>query len=284
MEVNWRILYRGTLDSCNYDCHYCPFAKKKNTRQELEYDKACLLKFSDWVQSRKENISILLTPWGEGLIRKYYQETMVKLSHSTQVKKIAIQTNLSCSIEWMDAVNKETFALWTTYHPEEIEYAKFATKINTLIEKNIRFSIGVVGKKEYFPYIERLKKDFPDQAIWINAYKDEDHYYTDNEIEKLKALDRLFTINLKDHHSLGESCAAGETSFSVNHLGDVFPCHFIKNKLGNIYEEDISNALKPSHCSRKKCDCYIGYINLKKLNLDLEFGDQILERIPLKNK
>jgi DNA-binding CsgD family transcriptional regulator len=28
------ILYRGPLASCNYGCEYCPFAKRKDTREE----------------------------------------------------------------------------------------------------------------------------------------------------------------------------------------------------------------------------------------------------------
>ena len=32
------ILYRGTLSSCNYDCPYCPFAKRKDSRATLATD------------------------------------------------------------------------------------------------------------------------------------------------------------------------------------------------------------------------------------------------------
>ena len=60
-----RILYRGPLESCNYDCSYCPFAKKKNTREELAYDKACLLKFESWVKQQDRAISILFTLGGK---------------------------------------------------------------------------------------------------------------------------------------------------------------------------------------------------------------------------
>ena len=30
------ILYRGPLSSCNYGCEYCPFAKREESRAELE--------------------------------------------------------------------------------------------------------------------------------------------------------------------------------------------------------------------------------------------------------
>ena len=62
MDSRLNILYRGPLESCNYDCSYCPFAKKKNTREELRYDKECLDKFVNWVAvQKKKNRNIIHT-------------------------------------------------------------------------------------------------------------------------------------------------------------------------------------------------------------------------------
>ena len=124
--MRWLILYRGPLSSCNYGCDYCPFAKTKNTRAELADDAQKLRQFVDWVKGRKEEIGILFTPWGEGIIRKYYQEAMIELSHLPNVCKVTIQTNLSCPTAWMKKLNKKTFALWTTFHPTQISLDKFA--------------------------------------------------------------------------------------------------------------------------------------------------------------
>ena len=43
------ILYRGPLSSCNYACGYCPFAKRRETREELAADARALGRFVDWV-------------------------------------------------------------------------------------------------------------------------------------------------------------------------------------------------------------------------------------------
>ncbi len=60
------ILYRGPLASCNYRCAYCPFAKQRDSAQELAYDRRCLDRFVQWVAARPvTEISLLLTPWGE---------------------------------------------------------------------------------------------------------------------------------------------------------------------------------------------------------------------------
>ncbi len=279
--LHWQILYRGSLDSCNYDCSYCPFAKKKNSREELAYDRTCLERFTHWVSQRKETIRILFTPWGEGLIRKYYQQELTRLSHLSNVQKVVIQTNLSCSLNWIDQVNKGSFALWVTYHPQEVSFDNFIKKCHLLIKKGIQFSVGVVGMKEHFEAIEKLKIALSERYIWINAYKREANYYTENEETWLTQMDQLFPFNNKIYKTLDKKCSAGHTSFSVDGEGTVFPCHFIKKPLGNIYKDDIKKLLRPKSCVNNHCSCYIGYINLEELEMEKSYGDRILERIPV---
>lgn len=66
------ILYRGPLASCDYDCSYCPFAKRRDTPEQLRADRAAVERFVDWVasqatQSPGKRISVLFTPWGKDL-------------------------------------------------------------------------------------------------------------------------------------------------------------------------------------------------------------------------
>ncbi len=279
MEVNWNILYRGSLDSCNYDCHYCPFAKKKNTREELAYDKRCLNKFVGWVGQRNEQLNILLTPWGEGLIRSYYQNAMINLSHLKQVKLISIQTNLSCKLDWIKEVNPASFRLWVTYHPDEVSFEKFIEKCLYLIEQDIQFSVGVVGLKSHYKAIEKLKKILEGRYVWVNAYKREVNYYSESEKIWLEQIDPYFKINNTYHNSLRKECQAGNTSFSITGEGDVFPCHFVKRKLGNIYKDNLSDLRQKSICPNATCGCYIGYMNLDELNLKEIYGNELLTRI-----
>ena len=92
------ILYRGPLSSCNYDCHYCPFAKHHETAAELADDRRKLRRFVQWVGDRpaSDEIRVFFTPWGEALTRRWYQEAIAELSHLPHVRKVAVQTNLSC--------------------------------------------------------------------------------------------------------------------------------------------------------------------------------------------
>ena len=57
-------------------------------------------------------------------------------------------------------------------------------------------------------------------------------------------------------------------------------CHFIKEPIGNIYDQDWEEVLQERDCSNETCHCHIGYVHLDYLELDKVFGDGILERIP----
>jgi len=281
MKPTLNILYRGPLESCNYDCSYCPFAKKKNTRAELQYDKMCLDKFVKWVSQQDRNISILFTPWGEALIRRYYQEAIGELSHMGHVKKVAIQTNLSSRLKWLEKTNKKHTALWTTFHPTEISVEQFLQKCNQLLQMEVKFSVGIVGKKENFDFAKQLREELPNSVyFWVNAYKREPDYYSKKDIEFLNQVDPLFNWNNTIYQTKGKACFAGETSLSIDGEGNIYRCHFIKDKIGNIYNNTLSEILKPTNCTNESCRCYIGYYNLKELNLQKIYGDKILERIP----
>src|SRR5262249_44796323 len=120
------ILYRGPLSSCNYGCDYCPFAKRVETSAEHEADRQALERFVNWVATRNnDRISVLFTPWGEALARSRYQRALIDLTSLPNVEKAAIQTNLSCRLDWVERCDKSKLALWTTYHPSEVSRASF---------------------------------------------------------------------------------------------------------------------------------------------------------------
>jgi MoaA/NifB/PqqE/SkfB family radical SAM enzyme len=280
--MNLSILYRGPLSSCNYGCDYCPFAKHRETRAEHEADRRALERFVEWVSQRPQGqISVFFTPWGEALIRRRYQQAFGTLSHQPHVRKVVIQTNLSCSLAWVEACDKQRIALWTTYHPSETTREKFLAKCRELDQRDVRYSVGMVGLREYADEIEAMRTALPAHIyLWINAYKRVPEYYPSTMLDRFAAIDPLFPINNMRHPSEGRPCHAGETVISVYGDGTAQRCHFIKQPIGNIYETGFEQALKPRNCTNSTCDCHIGYVHLEPLRMDEVFGNGILERIP----
>jgi MoaA/NifB/PqqE/SkfB family radical SAM enzyme len=283
MALTLSILYRGPLSSCNYDCAYCPFAKRQESSAELTADRQALERFVGWVADRpaEDRLSILFTPWGEALTRRWYRDALVHLSNLPQVVRVAIQTNLSCGLDWLDACDRDRLALWTTYHPTQVERARFLERCRDLHQRGVRFSVGVVGLREHFGDIEALRRDLPpDVYLWVNAYKDVADYYRAGEAEWLEAIDPLFPFNNRRHPSLGRPCRAGHSVISLDGDGTVRRCHFIKTPLGNLYEPGFERCLQERPCTNATCGCHIGYVHMPELGLYEVFGNGVLERIP----
>ena len=281
MDLGLSILYRGALASCNYSCGYCPFAKQVDSAEELAHDRRTLGRFVDWGLAADRPLSILFTPWGEALVRRHYREAMLALSHAPHVRRVAAQTNLAYGLDWLDEANREILALWCTYHPEEVTEAKFLQRCRTLDNLGIRYSVGTVGLIDQIDAIESLRAQLhPDVYLWVNAFKRRPDYYTADHLARLTQVDPLFPIN-RNHESLGKSCRTGDSVISVYEDGSIQRCHFIKERLGNIYEDDLDTLLRPRACTTSQCGCHIGFVHLDHLGLYETFGDGLLERIPL---
>ena len=279
MELS--ILYRGPLSSCNYGCDYCPFAKHVETDAEHDADAQALQRFVNWMTGRaSDRLSVLFTPWGEALVRKRYQRAIAHLTNLPQTQKIAIQTNLSCRLEWTDECDKQKLGLWATYHPTQTTRERFLSQCQKLDARQVRYSVGVVGMKEHRDEIEALRRELPPHVyLWINAYKRVPDYYSADELRHFTQIDPLFPVNNTRHPSLGRACRTGNSVISVDGDGTMRRCHFIKTPLGNLYDPNFADALRPTPCANETCGCHIGYVHMPHLKLYEAFGEGVLERI-----
>jgi MoaA/NifB/PqqE/SkfB family radical SAM enzyme len=281
MKQGWSILYRGPLSSCNYACEYCPFAKSRNTPAEYQDDELRLRRFVDWVAARDEEIGILFTPWGEALIHRWYQRALCELSILPNIRRVAIQTNLSCRLDWLAGADRQRLALWCTFHPSQVVPERFLDQCRILDRHGIHYSVGIVGTREALPFLGPLRAGLrPEIYVWVNAFKRDPNYYTRDELAFLADYDPLFPINNRRHPSLGRTCHTGHTVFSVDGSGDIRRCHFVKDVIGNIYEAGFERVLQPRPCPTETCGCHIGYVHLEELGLDAVFGEGLLERMP----
>jgi sulfatase maturation enzyme AslB (radical SAM superfamily) len=280
--IDLKILYRGPLSSCNYDCGYCPFAKHHETAAELVTDRQSLERFVEWVLTRQsDRLSVFFTPWGEALTRPWYHEAFSNLSHCGHVAKVAVQTNLSFPLDWLSKCDVRRLGFWCTFHPSQTDRNIFLQQCEKLHERGVSFSVGMVGLKEDIDEARSLRAELPsDVYMWINAYKDEPDYYEESDTKAFASIDPHFHHNLVNYPSLGKSCDAGSRVISVDGNGNVSRCHFVKEKLGNLYETEIGEMLFPRRCTKQTCECHIGYVHMPELQLHSIYGEGILERVP----
>jgi hypothetical protein len=276
------LLYRGRLSSCNYACDYCPFAKTYDSREALRRDADDLARFIVWAEQQRIGLSILFTPWGEGLVRRHYRDAMVRLSHLPHLRRVAIQTNLCVGMHWLDKANPATLALWCTYHPTQVSRDAFLGRCRELGRRGVSHSVGMVAMREHLDEIEAMRASLPGEVpLWINAYDERPpDYYTAAEIERLLRVDPHFLYNLNPAPSLGAPCWTGENVVSVDGDGNVRRCHFVSERLGNLYDGSFTAHLRARPCPNSRCDCYIGYAHRKDLPFQVEYGSGLLERIP----
>lgn len=276
------LLYRGTLASCNYACGYCPFAKKRDSRATLARDAREVARFTDWVAAQDRNISVLFTPWGEALVRRHYRAAMQTLAALPHVRQVALQTNLSGPLGWlenMDGLNK--IGLWCTYHPDQTTLARFLARCARLDAMGVRYSVGVVAMNEHLDAIRALRAALPEHVyLWLNAYdRRGPGYYSEQDLAWFDTVDPWFAQNRRPSPSRNKPCLAGEASLSVDGDGELARCHFVPERLGNLYVDTLADMLQERSCPRFKCDCYIGYAQRKDLPFQAVFGEGVLARI-----
>ncbi|OMF34695.1 radical SAM protein [Paenibacillus sp. FSL H8-0548] len=278
------LYYRGALSSCNYDCPYCPFSKTTDSKETLAKDKQQLADFMSWVREQQgagHELSIFFNPYGEALVHSWYREAMTELSHMPHVAKVAIQTNLSVKLDWTEQLARGKAAFWVTYHPGQTKQANFLSQCMKLYEQRIPFSVGSVGIRSAFPAIEELRKLLPEDVyLWVNAFKDQKAYYTEEDIAHLSRIDPLFQLNIPDYNSFGKSCDAGANVFYIQGSGIVKRCYSDRRVIGQLYRDGLEGLSADRPCGMKKCGCYIGYIHMPELKLDEVYGKSLLERIP----
>jgi hypothetical protein len=279
MSADLSILYRGPLSSCNYDCGYCPFAKRHETAAELAADRDALERFLRWVAGcRKRTLGLFFTPWGEALVRRWYQEALVRLTHLDHVVRVAVQTNLSCPLDWLDGCRTDRLGLWCTFHPSQTTLDAFLPQCAELRRRGVRHSVGMVGLPDDFPIIQSLRAALPAETyLWINAWDTGDgvkYRYSPGQVVFLESIDPLFQYNLPDHASRGHACRTGSSVISVDGEGTVRRCHFVQAVLGNLYDTPLDEMLHTAPCPLATCSCHIGYVHLERLNMDRIFGGE----------
>lgn len=277
------ITYRGPLSSCNYHCGYCPFARHRSSAEELRADEQGLERFLDWLETpHGSSIRLFFAPRGEALIRPWYPSAIMRASQMQHVQNVAIQTNLSCELDWLAETNRAKVALWTTLHPEQVPLDGFLGQCQKLDALGVAYSVGLVGLREHVAVAEEARRALPDSVyLWINAFKDGGPGYYDAATKaRFAAIDPWFSFSLTEHRSRAQSCRSGANAITVDGDGIVRRCLFVDEPLGNLYRGALGEMLGEGTCPNDVCRCHIGYVHLDRLGLGDVFGARMMARIP----
>lgn len=262
------LLYRGHLDSCNYRCGYCPFALKPSSRSARARDEEALSKFVAWAAVEDTRaLEIVFTPYGEALIWPAYQRAVVALTQLRHVAQVTVQTNGSGSMGFVDECRGEKLSLWISFHPSDTTAHDFVGRVRALTERGVRISVGVVATPDGLEVAEALRASLPPTvSMWVNAMKP-GGVYDDSKAARWARLDPGFVHERVRHPSAGRACSTGWDTLSVDGDGTVRRCHFVRERLGNLYEDGLGEILAERPCPRSACECWIGYVNLESLDL-----------------
>ena len=289
--IQW--YYRGSIKSCNYSCGYCPFSKRKASEKEIESDRQALVKFVDYMlENLNDYSSVMVVPYGEALIHKYYWEELARLSRHEKIELAGAQTNLSFPAgnmidrykECGGSINK--LRLWGTFHPDMVSVDEFAGQCEEILSQGVLLCAGCVGVPENIDILKELRKRLPENIyLWVNKMDGIRRNYTIEEKKEIIGIDPYFENELWHYNADIKRC---RNSRFVNSSGDVYRCNLSRRPLGNLYNKEKDFFRKDFSygdikCDKKECSCYISYCNLHLKSLN-EFEPYPAFRIPQNGK
>lgn len=255
------VYYRGLVRTCNYNCPYCPFGKKR--RMDLQKDTKALEAFCAKV-GQLGQVGVMFAPRGECLIYDHYQQAVAQISAYGNTDFVCCQTNLSFDVEKFSktaGLGIEKLSLWCSFHPSQTTIDSFVGKCLALSRLGVNYCVGAVGNPGDTEVLEELRNKLPKEVyMWINAMDGLGRPYTADEIDAFSRIDPLFSISVEGFLSDPGLCRGGRDAIFVEGNGDFFACNISRAKLGNLYSADAFRTPAKT-CISKKCDCYLAYSN-----------------------
>ena len=231
------------------------------------------------------SLRILIIPYGEAMIHRYYREGIMRLAAMPHVIGVSCQTNLSFSVSrFLDEAEVEQadvskFRFWASYHPEMVGVGEFASKVEMLRAAGIGVCAGAVGDPSAKEQIRKLRQLLdPSVYLFVNAMQGLRKPLSEEDIRFFGEIDNLFDYDRRNAKACLDGCVGGRETLFIDRKGDMYACPRSRVKIGNFYQGD--GAVVPLSCKRKVCDCYIAFSNLNNHPLHRIMGEGAFWRIP----
>jgi MoaA/NifB/PqqE/SkfB family radical SAM enzyme len=254
--LHWRVTNR-----CNLNCHYC-FDFDSDAKRHGEIFKIDIHALIKTINKTNKIFKISFVG-GEPFLIPNIVEACTEI---TKKHYISFNTNLtSANIkEFSEKIDpKRVIYILASLHIKELEKHNLLNRYidNFLLSKEKGFVIDAIEIAHPFllSQVEKYKEYFQRNKInikfgqYIGDYNGKKYpeSYTTEELN----IFNLNKENVKIHNQEGKICNAGYNVGIVCQNGDIFPCHNIREKLGNIYKEDIIFKDKLIICPVKFCEC-----------------------------
>ncbi len=292
---NLLVLVRPRFSRCNLNCYYCPYRYRKHiTLKERLANFSGARRFRAILAGLKRSfpdrrVRLMLVPNAELLISRFYRRQMRRLLGDPYFERISLQTNLCVPIDGLlRHPNAGKLCLWTTFHPEAYtgrQRETFFANMDRVKQAGVSFSVGVVATRPAMGKLREYEQLFAERGVrvWINTLKNRNAKpYSDAERELIRSIDPHARYELETPQCKNAPCGAGAESIFIDGEGMVTRCAMIndpKRSLGNIRTGRIVLNDGPAPCHRETCPCYIGYMNLKRAELEESFGDNLICRM-----
>ena len=253
-------LHWDATKRCNLDCEYC-FGKIIDTSIKVNSIKTDLLLE---ILDKNGKIYRLSFTGGEPTLIPNFVEACKSI---TKKHFISFNSNLISKniIEFALEINPDRILhIHASFHYDELIQkkllAKFSKNYNLLKDSGFNVFAEAVAYPQIEKKVNIISKFAKDNSIDLTFAPFYGNFkgriypesYTDIQLD-------LFEITKEDiscFSQKGNLCNAGFNAAVVFSNGNIYPCHQIKTKMGNIYE-GFAFGDKLIKCPSKKCGCPI---------------------------
>ncbi|MCF6270728.1 MAG: radical SAM protein [Melioribacteraceae bacterium] len=251
--LHWDVTKR-----CNLDCEYC-FGKITDTNVKVHSIK--IEQLISTLDKTDKTFRISFTGGEPTLVPNFVEACKaITKKHYISFNSNLISKNIKQIAEEIDA--NRVLHIHASFHFEELMNMnllnRFIENYNILKENGFNIFAEAVAYPKVKTKLDVIAKFAKENSITLTFAPFYGNYsgqtypasYSHKELE-------LFEISKSEISCFaqkGELCNAGCNAAVVFSNGNVYPCHQIKRKIGNIYEGiEFSNELVK--CPSKKCGC-----------------------------
>jgi MoaA/NifB/PqqE/SkfB family radical SAM enzyme len=229
------IAHLEVSNQCNLKCKYCYVGEKKSEELPVNQWKTIIDKLVDY--------GIFQITFGGGEPTLYSGFLELAAYAKTKNLNVGMTTNGTTLHKFKGNILKQLFRqINISWHQNKTD---FIDAIEFLFDNEIKTGINYCYSKDMAEdneYLKSTAKHFGAELLYL-AYKpvigDYDNLITPGDIYKIAKIASDEGIRVAVDGPCAGQCMMKKKFIDVNHKGDVFPCSFVRNSMGNLLTSDL---------------------------------------------